>query len=144
MEAKNKDMSVKKQCDLLGISRTAYYYKPQNKSEDKDISDLKLILTTLQEIPFYGYRKISKKLLNQPHIKVLKLIKELNFSIGRRLMAEVLRGEENNRIKKLKFHYKNNFGALGLYAAQDIFELLDIMISKNFIEGKTGVNNMEE
>lgn len=63
MEAEYKGMSVKRQCDLLGISRTAYYYEPQTEHDDKDLIDLKLILIVLQEIPFYGYRKISKKLL---------------------------------------------------------------------------------
>lgn len=63
MEAEYKGMSVKRQCDLLGISRTAYYYEPQMEHEEKDLIDLKLILIVLQEIPFYGYRKISKKLL---------------------------------------------------------------------------------
>jgi len=64
-----KELSVSKQCKLLDISRTAHYYKPRLEYEDKDIADLKLILTVLQEIPFYGYRKISKQLLREhPHM----------------------------------------------------------------------------
>lgn len=54
---------MQKQCKLLGISRTAYYYEPSIEKEDKDLSDLKVILAVLQEIPFYGYRKVSKELL---------------------------------------------------------------------------------
>ena len=56
---------MSRQCELLGISRTAYYYSLQRQQEDRDISDLKLILDTLREIPFYGYRKISRKLLSE-------------------------------------------------------------------------------
>jgi len=64
-----KELSVSNQCKLLGISRTAHYYKPRTSHEDKDIADLKLILTVLQEIPFYGYRKISRQLLSEhPHM----------------------------------------------------------------------------
>ena len=60
---------MKKQCDLLGISRTAYYYSSDTEHEDRDISDLKLILAVLQEIPFYGYRKVSRQLLPaNPHM----------------------------------------------------------------------------
>ena len=67
-------MSVKKQCELLGISRTAYYYHPCNEQEGKDIADLKLILKVLQEIPFYGYRKVSIKLINEhPHMSVKRV-----------------------------------------------------------------------
>ncbi|MBU4501095.1 MAG: hypothetical protein KKA79_00770, partial [Nanoarchaeota archaeon] len=85
--------------------------------------------------------KVPKKLLSQPHIKVLKLIKELSFPVGRKLMAEVLRGEENTRIKQFKLNYKNNFGTLGLYDTKDVYELLDTMLSKNLIEIiKSGVN----
>ncbi len=64
-----KRLSVKRQCDLLGISKTAYYYSPRTEKENKDVSDLKLILATLQKIPFYGYRKISRQLLSgHPHM----------------------------------------------------------------------------
>lgn len=60
---------MKKQCRLLGISRTAHYYKASTAREDKDLEDLKLILLLLQEIPFYGYRKVSRKLLPEhPHM----------------------------------------------------------------------------
>lgn len=65
MDPKDKELSVKKQCKLLGISRTAHYYTPKRAREDQDVMDLQLILEVLQEIPFYGYRKISRKL--KPH-----------------------------------------------------------------------------
>jgi len=69
VDPKYKELSVSKQCKLLDISRTAHYYKPRIERKEKDLTDLKLILTVLQEIPFYGYRKISKKLLSKyPHM----------------------------------------------------------------------------
>ena len=69
MDPEYKELSVSKQCKLLNISRTAHYYKPRLDHENKDIADLKLILSVLQEIPFYGYRKISKQLLIEyPHM----------------------------------------------------------------------------
>lgn len=69
MDPEYKELPVSNQCKLLGISRTAHYYKPRTSHEDKDIADLKLILTVLQEIPFYGYRKISRQLLSEhPHM----------------------------------------------------------------------------
>ena len=65
---------MKKQCKLLDISRTAYYYSSRREQEDRDITDLKLILTALQEIPFYGYRKISRKLISEhPHMSVKRV-----------------------------------------------------------------------
>ena len=60
---------MKRQCELLGISKTAYYYSPRTEKESKDIADLKLILAALQKVPFYGYRKISMQLMAEhPHM----------------------------------------------------------------------------
>jgi len=64
-----KDLSVAKQCELLDISRTAFYYTPDTDSDDRDFVDLQLILDVLRKIPFYGYRKISRQLLPEhPHL----------------------------------------------------------------------------
>lgn len=69
MDPEYKELSVKKQCDLLGISRTTHYYSPLVERENQDVADLQLILVVLQEIPFYGYRKISRKLKPEhPHM----------------------------------------------------------------------------
>lgn len=60
---------MSKQCELLDISRTAYYYRPDTDKEDSDVNDLRLILEVLEKIPFYGYRKISRQLLREhPHM----------------------------------------------------------------------------
>jgi len=32
------------QCKLLGISRSSFYYKPQNAQEEQEIRDLQLIV----------------------------------------------------------------------------------------------------
>jgi putative transposase len=63
VDKNEKDLSIMKQCELLGISRSSFYYKPQDAGEDQDILDLQLILEVCRKIPFYGYRKISKQLL---------------------------------------------------------------------------------
>ncbi len=63
MDPDYKELTVSQQCKILGISRTAHYYKPRTIRDDKDLRDLKLILATLKEIPFYGYRKISRQLI---------------------------------------------------------------------------------
>jgi len=53
------DLSIKRQCELLGISRTAYYYKPVPVVDDKELAILKAIMEELKQRPFYGYRKIA-------------------------------------------------------------------------------------
>lgn len=43
---------------ILGISRSAYYYKPESREDDHELAILAAILEELRERPFYGYRKI--------------------------------------------------------------------------------------
>ena len=69
MDPQYKELSVSRQCELLGISRTAHYYNPLTEKDDKDLADLQIILAVLKEIPFYGYRKVSRQLLHDyPHM----------------------------------------------------------------------------
>ncbi len=84
MDPEHKELSVKKQCELLGISRTAYYYESSDEKEEKDLADLKLILTVLQEIPFYGYRKVSRKLLPEHPDMTRKRVRRLMRRFGLR------------------------------------------------------------
>jgi len=73
---------VKKQCKLLDISRTAHYYTPHSLNEDQDVIDLQLILVALQEIPFYGYRKISRKLKTDHPQMTRKRVRRIMHRFG--------------------------------------------------------------
>lgn len=55
-------LTIKDQCDLLGISRSAYYYKPESKENEEEIQILKAIMEEFKLHPFYGYRKIAEAL----------------------------------------------------------------------------------
>lgn len=55
-------LTVQHQCDLLEISRSAYYYKPDDVPEQRDLAILRAILDELSVRPFYGYRKIAYSL----------------------------------------------------------------------------------
>ena len=55
-------LTIKRQCELLGISRTAYYYKPESAENEESIKILKAIMDELKLHPFYGYRKIAEAL----------------------------------------------------------------------------------
>ncbi|HPQ81835.1 MAG TPA: IS3 family transposase [bacterium] len=58
MEPDHGQLSIKQQCAILGISRSAYYYKPEDREDDHEVAILAAILEELRERPFYGYRKI--------------------------------------------------------------------------------------
>ena len=84
MDSEYKELSVSRQCELLGISRTAYYYTPDTDQEDKDFSDLQLILEVLSKIPFYGYRKISLRLLPENPQMTRKRVRRIMRRFGLR------------------------------------------------------------
>lgn len=52
-------LTIANQCTLLGISRSAYYYKPDIQPDDRDLLLLGTIVDELVIHPFYGYRKIA-------------------------------------------------------------------------------------
>ena len=60
VEQEYPKLSIRRQCDLLGIARASYYYEPEEERGDEvDLRLLKGILGVLREKPFYGYRKIA-------------------------------------------------------------------------------------
>ena len=69
IEPGHPQLTISKQCELLDISRATYYYEHRESRADADLEDLKRILEVLREIPFYGYRKISRALMpDHPHL----------------------------------------------------------------------------
>ena len=75
------------------------------------------------------------------HISVLGLIKESQIGLGRQLLADVITGDESARIKKLRLDKLIHFSTLPLYDKKDVFELLDLLLYKKFIEYKPIPNN---
>ena len=79
IEAKNTEITKKRQCRLLGISRSAYYYKkkPMNKKD-------KTLLDRIDEIytnsPFFGARRI-----------VVMLAITYGIAIGRRKAGTMMK-----------------------------------------------------
>ena len=62
VEADHPDLSIGRQCEILGISRSSYYYQPKEAADDPDFAILVVILEVLKEKPFYGYRKIAREI----------------------------------------------------------------------------------
>lgn len=66
-----KEISIERQCQLLCISRSGYYYKSKGYS-DKDLEIMKIIDETYTEYPFYGTRRMAKYL------------QDIGYSVGRK------------------------------------------------------------
>ena len=61
VEPSSKDISIKRQCELLSLSRSSYYKQPKGES-DGDIGLMNAIDEIYTKLPFYGSRRIAKEL----------------------------------------------------------------------------------
>jgi putative transposase len=64
IEGTNKHISISRQCELLGLSRGAYYYQPRPVSE-KNLLLMRLIDEEYTRHPFYGSRRLRGWLKDQ-------------------------------------------------------------------------------
>lgn len=77
VERENKDISIVRQCELLGIHRSGIYYKPGEESE----VNLQIMLEIDKlhlKCPFYGVRRITKEMQNK------------GFNIGKKLVRRLI------------------------------------------------------
>ena len=79
---------------------------------------------------------MNGKLDFRPHLFVLGILKESNIGMGRQLLASCLTGEEDERIVKLRLNRLVNYSTLPLYQKKDIFDLVDLLQQKGYIELK--------
>ena len=66
IEPGNARLTVSRQCELLGMSRSGYYYRPQPVSEE-DLLFLRLIDEEYTRHPFYGTRRLVDWLGTRGH-----------------------------------------------------------------------------
>ena len=55
----NAELSLRRQCELLQVNRSTFYYKAAEIDAD-DIDLLNEIREIWERYPFYGYRRITK------------------------------------------------------------------------------------
>ena len=77
MEREHPEISVRRQCELLGVNRSGLYYQPVGESE-ANLGLMRLIDQEYTRHPFYGSRRMTGWLCGQGH--------EVNRKRVRRLM----------------------------------------------------------
>ena len=81
IEPNNEQLSITKQCELLGISRSGYYYEPRPAS--LELLDLmNLVDETYTKYPFFGTRKMSSYLTRNGCAVGRKQIKTIYEKLG--------------------------------------------------------------
>lgn len=78
IEPGNKILTVQKQCSLIRLPRSSYYYHPLSITEE-ELEIMNRIDKTYTDYPFYGVRKITEELRRQGsiynHKRIYRLMK---------------------------------------------------------------------
>jgi len=78
VESDNLEISVVRQCHLLGINRSTIYYRGRAESVE-DVELMRLLDAQYTETPFYGYRRMTVYLQN------------LGFSVNHKRVSRLMR-----------------------------------------------------
>ena len=82
IDKENSNISISRQCELLGIPRSSLYYKPTETSEE-DIQIMHEIDAIYTQSPFYGRRRMTQHLNKVIGIEVnVKRVKRLMRTMG--------------------------------------------------------------
>ena len=69
IELGHDELSVRRQCELLGLSRSSYYYEPAQESRE-DLRLMRLIDEQYTAVPVYGSRRMTAWLILQRYMSI--------------------------------------------------------------------------
>lgn len=82
IEPKHASLSIARQCELLGIARSSYYYEPVPVSEE-NLLLMRLLDEQYTRCPFYGTRRMTAWLQTQGYAinrkRVTRLLREMGI-----------------------------------------------------------------
>jgi putative transposase len=81
IEPNNKRLSITKQCSLLHINRSSYYYEEAGETE-LNLKLMRLIDEQFLETPYYGARQMARHLRRQGYWVNRKRIRRLMQKMG--------------------------------------------------------------
>ena len=106
VKPEHPDISIARQCELLGLSRAGYYYRPRPESE-KNICLMRRIDEIYTKYPYYGVPKITAQLNREKEKVNHKRIERLMGVMG----IQAIRPKRNlskNAKKHAKYPYLLN------------------------------------
>jgi putative transposase len=78
----DKQLSIRRQCELIGLNRASYYYEPAQES-DLNLELMRAIDEQYTKTPFYGWPKMTECLQKQGyrinHKRVYRLMKKMGI-----------------------------------------------------------------
>ena len=86
VETGHPDLSIRRQCELLGLNRSGYYYRPAAESA-LNLKLMRLIDEQYLKMPFYGYRKMTAHLRRSGYPINTKRVRRLMNLMGIQAIA---------------------------------------------------------
>lgn len=81
IDSSHKKLSIARQCELLGICRSGWYYQPKELT-DQDLELMDLIDRQFTQTPFYGARRLCVALKEVGHVVNRKKMRRLMQRMG--------------------------------------------------------------
>lgn len=81
IEAEHPVLSVRRQCDLLGLARSGLYYEPQGESTE-NLELMRFLDEAYTAWPFYGVRRMAAYLGREGHPVNVKRVRRLMRLMG--------------------------------------------------------------
>jgi putative transposase len=104
VEPKNPDIAIYRQCELIGLPRSSYYYETQGES-DYNLHLMKLIDEQYTKAPFYGTRKMTNWLKKQGYEVNRKRVQRLMRLMGIEAIYPRKRGLSTSSDESKKYPY---------------------------------------
>jgi putative transposase len=82
VEPEHADLSIRRQCELLGVSRASWYYQPVEESKE-NLRLMRLMDKQYLRTPFYGSRRMTVWLQNQ------------GYAVNRKRVRRLMQGDGN-------------------------------------------------
>ena len=78
----HSELSVRRQCELLSLNRSTYYFPPPATADEESLHLMELIDRIYLDMPYYGRRKITRELRKQGHLVNHKRVARLMRVMG--------------------------------------------------------------
>jgi putative transposase len=116
LEADRQQLSLRRQCQLLGLARSSFYYEPRPESQS-DLLLMRLLDEQYTRAPFYGIRRMTAWSQQQGHAvnhkRVRRLLRRMGLeaiypkpklsqpAAGHRIYPYLLRGVKIERVNQV-------------------------------------------
>jgi len=81
IEPEHPQLSIRRQCELVGLNRSTFYYRPAGES-DLNLHLMRLIDKQYTKTPFYGWPRMTAHLLRQGYAINHKRVRRLMRMMG--------------------------------------------------------------